>query len=265
MLSSVVNTSISWCQANLPVQAARERIPLVNTSLRVADAYGMPVVVKVDSIIDGIIDKGNYYVANVRGKSVAAFEAVEGMRGSLRKKEEAVRNKVGDLVTEKKNEFANAKHMVITKVNNTYHVLSSRLQKIPNSIDFDIHVLLDQDSWLVGAMLGMRDRVLAIAAKGLDMTLGEERRSAIFERGSVTYERALDMACGFLGVERRTTVAVPTSPSESSQAATDKVSETSTVEPVNVLKEQKESLMVDEKHSVVRVESKKCKNSGLPK
>lgn len=46
------------------------------------------------------------------------------MRGSLRKKEEAVRNKVGDLVTEKKNEFANAKHMVITKVNNTYHVSS---------------------------------------------------------------------------------------------------------------------------------------------
>lgn len=35
----------------------------MNTSLRVADAYGMPVVVKVDSIIDGIIDKGNYYVA----------------------------------------------------------------------------------------------------------------------------------------------------------------------------------------------------------
>lgn len=110
-----------------------------------------------------------------------------------------------------------------------------------------------------------RRLVVFVLFLGLDMTLGEERRSAIFERGSVTYERALDMACGFLGVERRTTVAVPTSPSESSQAATDKVSETSTVEPVNVLKEQKESLMVDEKHSVVRVESKKCKNSGLPK
>lgn len=61
MLSSVVNTSVSWCQANLPVEAARERIPLVDTSLRLADAYGMPVVVKVDSIIDAVIDKGNSY------------------------------------------------------------------------------------------------------------------------------------------------------------------------------------------------------------
>ncbi|KAF4759233.1 Histone deacetylase complex subunit sap18 [Perkinsus olseni] len=258
MLSSAVNTSVSWCQAHLPVEVAREKIPLVDTSLRLADAYGMPVVVKIDSAIDGVVNKGNYYVLSVRDKSVVAVEAVQGVRDSLRVKEEGLRNKLDGLITEKRNDFVNAKDVVITKATDTYHVVSSRLQSVPRSPDLDIHVMLDQDSRLVGAVLGLRDRLLVVTAKGLDMTVGNEKRTILFDKGSAVYERALEMARRFFGVDHSEETVLPTSPAGSAQAVTDKASETSTVEPVNVLKEQKES-MVDEKTS------EKVKSSSKPK
>ncbi|KAF4696612.1 Histone deacetylase complex subunit sap18 [Perkinsus olseni] len=226
MLSSAVNTSVSWCQAHLPVEVAREKIPLVDTSLRLADAYGMPVVVKIDSAIDGVVNKGNYYVLSVRDKSVVAVEAVQGVRDSLRVKEEGLRNKLDGLITEKRNDFVNAKDVVITKATDTYHDCETAFSWSP--------------------------------LKGLDMTVGNEKRTILFDKGSAVYERALEMARRFFGVDHSEETVLPTSPAGSAQAVTDKASETSTVEPVNVLKEQKES-MVDEKTS------EKVKSSSKPK
>ncbi|KAF4745926.1 Histone deacetylase complex subunit sap18 [Perkinsus olseni] len=111
MLSSAVNTSVSWCQAHLPVEVAREKIPLVDTSLRLADAYGMPIVVKIDSAIDGVVYKGNHYVLSVRDKSAVAVETVQGVRDSLRDKEEGLRKKLDGLITEKRNDFVRSRYV----------------------------------------------------------------------------------------------------------------------------------------------------------
>lgn len=89
------------------------------------------------------------------------------------------------------------------------------------------------------------------------MTLGHERRAIIFERGSAAYEGAAAMVWSFLGVQG-SAVPMPASPTGSStQAATDKASETSTVEPMKALNEK-----VDEK-SCDKVELCKPKSSSL--
>ncbi|KAF4675311.1 Histone deacetylase complex subunit sap18 [Perkinsus chesapeaki] len=224
MLTSAINTSASWCDAHLPVEAAREKIPFLDAGLRLADTYGMPVVVKIDSAIDGALDQGNTMILTVRNKTSDALIAVRGYGDSLKAKEEDLVNKAGDVVTEKKGQFEDAKQVVVAKASNTYQVVSSTIQNLPKSLDIDMHLTFDKDNKLVSAVLALRDRVMAITAKGLDMTIGNDRRNALFERGAAVTAK-------LFGGD--TSSAVPTTPTEPAAVITDKASETSTVEPVS--------------------------------
>lgn len=59
VLCNAVDRSLSWLEGHLPVEAAREKFPLVNTGIELADTYGRPLVVKVDSGLDGAVDRGS--------------------------------------------------------------------------------------------------------------------------------------------------------------------------------------------------------------
>ncbi|KAF4710147.1 Histone deacetylase complex subunit sap18, partial [Perkinsus olseni] len=207
VLSNAVDRSISWLGGYLPVEAAREKFPLVNTGINLADTYGRPLVVKVDSKLDGAVDRGSKLLESIRSNSDALVAMMGRMRESLSANKQAVQSKITGLAEDGKYQLTHLQELTVQTATDTYKVASARIQSIPRSLNVDVHLVFDTNNRIIGGIIGAKDQLITITTRGLDMTVGEDRRKIVIERGT----EAFDVMMGYA---RKLVPAVVAAPAE---------------------------------------------------
>ncbi|KAF4726373.1 Histone deacetylase complex subunit sap18 [Perkinsus olseni] len=207
VLSNAVDRSISWLGGYLPVEAAREKFPLVNTGINLADTYGRPLVVKVDSKLDGAVDRGSKLLESIRSNSDAIVAMVGRIRESLSANKQAVQSKITGLAEDGKYQLTHLQELTVQTATDTYKVASARIQSIPRSLNVDVHLVFDTNNRIIGGIIGAKDQLITITTRGLDMTVGEDRRKIVIERGT----EAFDVMMGYA---RKLVPAVAAAPAE---------------------------------------------------
>ncbi|KAF4735606.1 Histone deacetylase complex subunit sap18, partial [Perkinsus olseni] len=125
VLSNAVDRSISWLGGYLPVEAAREKFPLVNTGINLADTYGRPLVVKVDSKLDGAVDRGSKLLESIRSNSDAIVAMVGRIRESLSAKKQGVQSKITGLAEDGKYQLTHLQELTVQTATDTYKAFAA--------------------------------------------------------------------------------------------------------------------------------------------
>ncbi|KAF4663955.1 Histone deacetylase complex subunit sap18 [Perkinsus chesapeaki] len=199
VLSNAVDTSITWLGAYLPVEAAREKFPLVNTGIELADTYGRPLVVKVDSKLDGAVDRGSKILESIRSNSDAIVAMMGRIRESFSENKSAVQTKITGLAEDGKHQLTHLQELTVQTATDTYKVASARIQSsIPRSLHVDVHLVFDTNNRVIGGIVKAKDHLVTITTKGLDMTVGEDRRKIVVERGTEAFDYIVGYAKKFM-------------------------------------------------------------------
>ncbi|EER15252.1 hypothetical protein Pmar_PMAR006984 [Perkinsus marinus ATCC 50983] len=80
----------------------------------------------------------------------------------------------------------------------TFKVASATFESIPCYLDVNVHVAFNPDNRLIGGVIRAKEKLITITTRGLDKTIGENRRKVVIERGAEVCHVLMGYTKGFL-------------------------------------------------------------------